>query len=72
MATPASYRVLSTILLTDTVDSTARAVELGDQRWRELLDAQEVLAERAVIFGVVVADFAGKSSLRPEAAPMSA
>lgn len=64
MATPASYRVLSTILLTDTVDSTARAVELGDQRWRELLDAHEALAERAVVnFGGVVADFAGDGLL---------
>jgi pimeloyl-ACP methyl ester carboxylesterase/class 3 adenylate cyclase len=30
-------RVLSTILFTDIVDSTAKAVELGDRAWRELL-----------------------------------
>lgn len=30
-------RVLATILFTDIVDSTARASELGDRRWRELL-----------------------------------
>jgi len=30
-------RVLATVLFTDIVDSTARAVELGDRRWRELL-----------------------------------
>ncbi len=30
-------RVLATVLFTDIVDSTQRAVELGDRRWRELL-----------------------------------
>lgn len=30
-------RVLATVLFTDIVDSTARASELGDRRWRELL-----------------------------------
>jgi len=30
-------RVLATVLFTDIVDSTARAVELGDRRWSELL-----------------------------------
>ena len=30
-------RVLSTLLMTDLVDSTALAAELGDARWRELL-----------------------------------
>jgi class 3 adenylate cyclase/pimeloyl-ACP methyl ester carboxylesterase len=57
-------RVLSTILFTDIVDSTIRAVELGDERWRELLDAHEALAEREVAkFGGVVADFAGDGLL---------
>lgn len=40
---PAADRVLATVLFTDIVDSTKRAVELGDQRWKELLgrhDAQ--------------------------------
>lgn len=37
-ATPVEVdRVLATVLFTDIVDSTARAVELGDRRWRELL-----------------------------------
>ena len=31
-------RVLATILFTDLVDATARASELGDRRWRELLE----------------------------------
>jgi pimeloyl-ACP methyl ester carboxylesterase/class 3 adenylate cyclase len=30
--------VLATVLFTDLVDSTARAAELGDRRWRELLE----------------------------------
>lgn len=30
--------VLATVLFTDIVDSTATAVELGDRRWRELLE----------------------------------
>jgi len=30
-------RILATVLFTDIVDSTARAVEIGDRRWRELL-----------------------------------
>jgi len=33
-------RVLATILFADIVDSTARAVELGDRRWASLLDAE--------------------------------
>ena len=32
-------RVLTTVLFTDIVESTARAAELGDRRWRELLAA---------------------------------
>jgi class 3 adenylate cyclase len=31
-------RVLATVLFTDLVGSTARATELGDRRWRELLE----------------------------------
>jgi pimeloyl-ACP methyl ester carboxylesterase len=34
---PAVERVLATVLFTDIVDSTKRAVELGDERWKELL-----------------------------------
>ena len=61
---PASNRVLSTILFTDIVDSTVRAVELGDARWRELLEAHEARCEREVkTFGGVVSDFAGDGLL---------
>jgi DNA-binding SARP family transcriptional activator/class 3 adenylate cyclase/predicted alpha/beta hydrolase len=39
-------RVLATVLYTDIVDSTRRASELGDQRWRELLDRHDELVRR--------------------------
>jgi class 3 adenylate cyclase len=35
----APQRVLTTVLFTDIVDSTSHAAELGDQQWRDLLDA---------------------------------
>jgi class 3 adenylate cyclase/pimeloyl-ACP methyl ester carboxylesterase len=61
---PAGDRVLATILFTDIVDSTTRAVQLGDERWRELLEAHEALCEREVgNFGGAVADFAGDGLL---------
>jgi class 3 adenylate cyclase len=34
-------RVLATVLFTDIVDSTQRAAELGDRRWRALLDRHD-------------------------------
>ena len=36
-------RVLATVLFTDIVGSTERAAELGDGRWRELLEAHDEL-----------------------------
>jgi class 3 adenylate cyclase len=33
--------VLATVLFTDIVGSTQRAAELGDRRWRDLLDAHD-------------------------------
>jgi pimeloyl-ACP methyl ester carboxylesterase len=35
---PEPDRVLATVLFTDIVDSTGSAAQLGDQRWRELLE----------------------------------
>jgi class 3 adenylate cyclase len=35
----APERVLTTVLFTDIVESTSRAAELGDSRWRQLLEA---------------------------------
>jgi class 3 adenylate cyclase len=40
---PDPDRVLMTLLFTDIVGSTRRASELGDRRWRELLDAHHAL-----------------------------
>ena len=40
---PAPDRVLATILFTDIVGSTARAAELGDSAWRELLGRHHTL-----------------------------
>jgi class 3 adenylate cyclase len=36
-------RVLATVLFTDIVDSSERATTLGDERWRKLLDAHDVV-----------------------------
>jgi len=38
---PEPDRVLSTVLFTDLVGSTAKAAELGDRRWRDLLGEHE-------------------------------
>jgi len=38
---PAPERVLATVLFTDIVDSTRLAGELGDRRWRELLEQHQ-------------------------------
>ena len=43
---PEPDRVLATVLFTDIVGSTERAAELGDRRWRELLEAYYSLARR--------------------------
>jgi pimeloyl-ACP methyl ester carboxylesterase len=39
-------RVLATVMFTDIVDSTARAAELGDRRWTELLEGHYRLIRR--------------------------
>jgi class 3 adenylate cyclase len=41
-------RVLATVLFTDIVGSTERAVALGDQRWRELLQAHDAAVRREI------------------------
>ena len=57
-------RVLSTVLFADIVASTERAVELGDSKWRQLLEAFEHTGRQEVQrFGGVVADFAGDGLL---------
>lgn len=42
-------RVLATILFTDIVGSTARAVELGDRAWRTLLERHHALIRRELV-----------------------
>src|SRR5215207_7571469 len=51
-------------LRADIVDSTPRAVELGDARWRELLERHDELAATEVArFGGTISDFAGDGLL---------
>lgn len=40
---PRCERVLATVVFTDIIGSTARAAELGDQRWRHLLDSHDAV-----------------------------
>jgi class 3 adenylate cyclase len=48
---PRADRVLATVLFTDIVDSTRRAAQLGDRRWREVLDAHDAGARRELVRG---------------------
>jgi class 3 adenylate cyclase len=43
---PDPHRILATVLFTDVVGSTERAVELGDRRWRELLERHDAHVRR--------------------------
>jgi class 3 adenylate cyclase len=43
---PDADRVLATVLFTDIVRSTERAAELGDRRWRDLLDSHDETVRR--------------------------
>ena len=42
-------RVLATVLFTDIVRSTDRAIELGDRAWRELLERHHALVRRELV-----------------------
>src|SRR5277367_5565515 len=42
-------RMLATVLFTDIVGSTAKAVELGDRHWRELLERHNTLVRRQLL-----------------------
>ncbi|MBI2237620.1 MAG: adenylate/guanylate cyclase domain-containing protein [Actinobacteria bacterium] len=44
-----SDRVLATVLFTDIVGSTAKLAELGDRRWRELLQHHHALVRRQLV-----------------------
>src|SRR5262249_25656116 len=43
---PDTDRVLATVLFTDIVGSTERAPQLGDSRWRDLLDGRDAAVRR--------------------------
>ena len=45
-AAPDPDRLLATVLFTDIVGSTARAADLGDRRWRDLLDQHDIIVRR--------------------------
>jgi class 3 adenylate cyclase len=42
-------RVLATVLFTDIVGSTAKATELGDRAWRDLLERHHALIRRELV-----------------------
>ena len=41
-------RVLATIMFTDIVDSTVRAAELGDRRWKDVLESHNDVIRRSI------------------------
>jgi class 3 adenylate cyclase len=47
--TARSTRELATLLFTDIVDSTQQAVEMGDTRWRALLDEHDALTAQSIV-----------------------
>jgi len=47
-ASPDLERVLATVLFTDIVDSTQRAAQMGDDKWRKLLDQHDRVAGQTV------------------------
>jgi class 3 adenylate cyclase len=57
-AIPSPDRVLSTVMFTDIVDSTVRAAELGDEKWRSLLERHNEIASptRAIRCAVAIRD----------------
>jgi class 3 adenylate cyclase len=53
-------RFLATVLFTDIVGSTSRAVELGDRAWRDLLERHHAVVRRELkAFGGREMDTAG-------------
>jgi class 3 adenylate cyclase len=61
---PEPDRVLTTVLFTDIVDATRKAIELADRRWRKLLEAHNALVrERLAHFHGREIDTAGDGFL---------
>jgi class 3 adenylate cyclase len=44
-----SERILATVMFSDIVDSTKRAAEIGDRRWRDLLESMEGAVMRELV-----------------------
>jgi len=66
-------RLLATVLFTDIVDSTARAVEVGDTRWRALLDEHDsIVRQQLARFGGREIDTTGDGFLATFDRPGSA
>ena len=42
-------RMLATVLFTDIVESTIKAIELGDRRWREVLERHNAMVRRELL-----------------------
>lgn len=63
-STPSTNRVLATVLFTDIVGSTERALAMGDDAWNAILEAHDQVVERHVTSarGAVV-KFAGDGVL---------
>jgi class 3 adenylate cyclase len=45
----APQRIVAAVLFTDLVDSTQRAVDVGDDQWRDLLDVHDQAVQRYVL-----------------------
>ena len=59
-AAPDPDRLLATVLFTDIVGSTAQAADLGDRRWRDLLDQHDITVRKELArFGGREIDNAG-------------
>jgi class 3 adenylate cyclase len=66
-------RALGAVLFTDIVDSTARIAELGDRRWRDLIEAHNALIRRELVrFGGREVDMAGDGFVATFAGPSDA
>jgi class 3 adenylate cyclase len=63
-ASPDPDRKLATVFFTDIVDSTARAAEVGDTRWRALLDEHDsIVRQELARFGGHEVDHTGDGFL---------
>jgi class 3 adenylate cyclase len=70
---PKPDRVLATVLFTDIVGSTERAAQLGDARWRALLEYHDELTRRQVAeFGGTAVKSTGDGQLATFAGPAAA